>query len=79
MGVLSLNSKLKVTMKLNRTRMHSSRMRTTRLLTVSQHALRGRGVSCPGAVCLRGGICPAGGVCPGGYGRPPLEQNDRQV
>ena len=39
--------------------MHSSRMRTARLLTVSQHALR-RG-------CLPGGGClPRGCVCPGG-------------
>ena len=56
--------------------MHSSGMRTTRLLTVSQHAL-GRGVypSMYWAVgvyptmhwvggCLPGGVCP-GGVFPG--------------
>ena len=34
-------------------------MRTARLLTVFQHALRGRGVILP-----MGGVCP-GGVCPG--------------
>ena len=63
------------------TRMHSSGMRTTRLLTVSQHVL-GKGVCIPactgqGGVCLlrgclvwrevsaQGGVCP-GSVCPGG-------------
>ena len=50
--------------------MHSSRMRTARLLTVFQHALRGRGVILP-----MGGVCP-GGVCrgclPGGEGVCPV-------
>ena len=53
------------------TRMHSSRMRTAGLLTVSQHAL-GRGVCIP--ACTRQGVYPSmhlagvclpkGGVCP---------------
>ena len=62
------------------TRMHSSGMRTARLLTVSQYALAGggclpRGVSagggavCPGVsargLSAQGGVCP-GGVCSGG-------------
>ena len=59
------------------TRMHSSGMRTARLLTVSggggvsQHALGGGCVSqhaLGGSVSqggLHGGVCP-GGVCPGG-------------
>ena len=57
------------------TRMHSSGIRTTRLLTVSQHAL---GQCLPkGGICLGvWGVCPGGlpvgwwvsaqGVCPGG-------------
>ena len=56
------------------TRMHSSGMRTAHLLTVSQHALAGRGVyrgvSAQGGVCLpKGGVClprgclPSGDVC----------------
>ena len=60
------------------TRLHSSRMRTARLLTVSQHALCRR--------CLpRGGCLPGGsaqvGCLPGGCVADPLpcEQNDRQV
>ena len=54
--------------------MHSSGMRTARLLTVSQHALgRGGGVSqhalgrggvCSRGVSAEGGVCP-GGICPG--------------
>ena len=44
------------------TRMHSNRMRTARLLTVSQHALLGRGVPAWGCTC-RGGV-PAGGGVP---------------
>ena len=43
----------------NLTRMHSSRMRTARLLTVSQYALAG-GVPARGCTC-QGGV-PAGGV-----------------
>ena len=39
-------------------------MRTARLLTVSQHALPGGGVS-PEGVSAQGGACP-GVVCPGG-------------
>ena len=69
------NSQLPPTI-LKRTRMHSSRMRTARLLTVSQHALLGgvpaRGVCiCQGGVPVQGGV-PAqegvylpGGTCPG--------------
>ena len=62
----------------NKTRMHSSGMRTACLLTVSQHALH-RGGVCPRG-CLPGGVylgglpwgvsaqrgcLPRGGVCPG--------------
>ena len=56
-------------------RMHSSRMRTTCLLAVSQHALLGLylpgrctwwGVYLPGGVPGRGCTCPGGGcTCPG--------------
>ena len=67
------------------TRMHSSRMRTARLLTVSQHALPG-GVPAQGGVLAReGGGGPAQGDGPArGRGAPaqvlpPCEQNDRQV
>ena len=42
------------------TRLHSSRMLTARLLTVSQHALRKR------VSAQRGGCLPGGDVCPGG-------------
>ena len=56
--------------------MHSSRMRTARLLTVSQHALPGvpaggcalpgvylpRGCTCPGGVPAQGGVPARGGV-----------------
>ena len=52
------------------TRMHSSRMRTAGLLTVSQHAL-GRGVCIP--ACTRQGVYPsmhwAGGVSQHALGR----------
>ena len=62
------------------TRMYSSGMRTARLLTISQHALRRGGVCIPACtgreVCIPactgqgGGCIPAcigqGGVCPGG-------------
>ena len=62
-----------------KTRMHSSRIRTARLLTVSQHALGKGGVYHSmhwAGVCLpRGGVCSGGclprvvsaqgGVCPG--------------
>ena len=59
------------------TRMHSSRMRTGRSLTVCWSLLPG-GVSAPGGVCSggsapggvsaprRGGVC-SGGSAPGGY------------
>ena len=49
--------------------MHSSRMRTVRLLTVSQHALLG--VYLPGGVPARGIYLPRYSPC--------CEQNDRQV
>ena len=50
------------------TRMHSSGMCTSHLLTISQHALC-RGV-CPGG-CLLGGVCPGWCVCPGSGGHHP--------
>ena len=66
--------------------MHSSRMRTARLLTVSQHALCRWGVYpsihwaggvCPGGY-LSGGYLP-GGCLPGGlWQTPPCEENDWQ-
>ena len=61
--------------------MHSSRMHTVLLLTISQHALQGgvpaKGCTCPGWVYLPGGTClggvpaqgvyrPGGCTCPGG-------------
>ena len=57
------------------TRLHSSVMRTARLLTVSQHALQGgctcQGVYCPGGVPARGYTC-SGGVYPSmHWGRHP--------
>ena len=53
------------------TRIHSSRMRTARLLTLSQHALPGgvptRGCTCPGVYLPRGVCACLGGVyLPGG-------------
>ena len=57
------------------TRMHSSRMRTDRLLTASQHALPGGGGTClrvylPGGCTCPGGTCQGstclGCTCPGG-------------
>ena len=75
--------------------MHSSGMRIARLLTISQHALRGGWVGCIPACTawgVGGGCIPActgqegcvfqhalGGVCPGVEGVYPCEQNDRQV
>ena len=66
------------------TRMHSSRMRTFRLLTVSQHAhALGRGVCLPGGLprvgCLPGGGLPREGGSAQGcvWQTPPCEQNDR--
>ena len=61
------------------TRMHSSRMHTARLLTVSQHAM-GRGVSSqlPGeCVCRGGGL--EGVSAQGCVADPPCGQNGRQV
>ena len=61
------------------TRIHSSRMRTACLLTVSQHALLG-GVTCPG-VYLLGGVPAQGGVPArgggGGYLPPVNRMTDR--
>ena len=51
--------------KIVQTRMHSSRMRTARLLTIYQHALLGGGVSAQGGVPAQGGYLP-GGTCLGG-------------
>ena len=62
------------------TRIHSSRMRTTRLLPVSpsMHCSLGRlpaqggvsaqlpGGTCPGGVSAQGGTCLGGCTCPGG-------------
>ena len=56
------------------TRMHSRRMRTARLWTISQHALPGGvpawgctclGVYLPGGVPAWGGVPARGGTCPG--------------
>ena len=70
---VSLKSKYRIRSYLDlksRTRMHSSRMRTARLLTVSQHALLG-GVPAWGSVPEGGCTCwgmylpvPAGGYLP---------------
>ena len=50
------------------TRLHSSGMRTARLLTVSQHALcRGGVPGCGGCTCLAGGCTCPGGTCRGVY------------
>ena len=53
-----------------KTRMHSSRMRTGRSLTVCWNLLLGGGVSALGGVCSRGcllrGVSAWGGVCSGG-------------
>ena len=75
--------------------MHSSRVRTARLLTVSEgvciggeicigegSASRGEGVCIQGeGVCIQGeGVCVQGeGVCIQGGWADPPEQNDRQV
>ena len=50
-----------------KTRMHSSRMRTARSLTVSPSMLcsRGGGVCSGGSVCSRGGVCSGGCLLPG--------------
>ena len=60
------------------TRLHSSRMRTARLLTVSQHALHRRG--CLPGGCLPRGVCPEEGVSTqGGVSAqpPPPPRTDR--
>ena len=58
-----------------KTRMHSSRMRTTRysghprgVMDLPGGVCSG-GVSVQGGVCPDGGICPYGGICPGGLHR----------
>ena len=79
---------------LDLTRMHSSRMRTARLLTMSQYALSGGGVPAwegcvpAGGVPAQGvylprGVPAEGGTCPGGVPAqvlPPVNRmTDRQV
>ena len=74
--------------KIKLTRMHSSRMRNARLLTVSQHALLRGGVClgclakggvCPG-VCVYVCVCVPGDVFPGGLSAQGVcGQNDRHV
>ena len=49
------------------TKMHSSGMRTARLLTVSQHALGRRCCTCPGGVSARGGVPARRCTCRGVY------------
>ena len=53
-----------------KTRLHSSRMRTARLLPVSPSTHCTGGVSAPGGVCSQGCTClgdlPGGCTCPGG-------------
>ena len=64
------------------TRMHSSGMRTTRFLTVSQHALRRGGVcALPRGVCAQE-VSAQGSVGPGGVSQHALRQTppvDRQT
>ena len=60
-----------LTVRIHLTRMHSSRMRTAHLLTVSQHALPGgvparRVCTCLGEVYLPRGVAALGCTCPGG-------------
>ena len=60
----------------SRTRMHSSRMRTARLLTVSQHALRGvsaQGGVCPGGSVRGEGVCQRRSAPRGGSAIPPVD------
>ena len=72
------------------TRLHSSRMRTARALTVSPSMLcGGGGVSAPGGRCLLPGGCLLRGSAPGGGGipactvadhtHPPCEQNHTRL
>ena len=58
-----------------KTRLHSSRMRTTRTLTISPSML------CAGACMVFGGVHGSWGciVCWGDEADPPCEQNNRQV
>ena len=66
--------------------MHSSRMRTAHLLTISQLALGqggvcipaciGQGMSAQGSVCI---LSRGGGCLPHTPGQAPREQNDSQV
>ena len=71
-----------------KTRMHSSRMRTSRLLTVCRSLLWGGGLlpgslllggSAPGGVCSCGGLFPGECLLLGGLPQtcPPCEQNHR--
>ena len=53
------------------TRMHSSRMRTGRSLTVCCSMLSGGGVSAPEGVPGLGGVPGPGGSAPGGWGSAP--------
>ena len=64
-------SKLKKKQK--KTSMHSSRMRTARLLPVSPS------MHCTGECLLPGGVCSGGMATPGGRGCLPCEQNDWQT
>ena len=76
---------------LTKTRMHSSRMRTGRSLTVCRSLVsggcvsaRGGGVVCSQGGCLLLGGCLLGGgcgipACTEADNPPPREQNDKQV
>ena len=74
---------------MGKTRMHSSRMRTGRLLTVcrfrflmecaSQGGWASRGCASRGCVCFPGGVHPGGGIPACTEAHLPCEQNDRQV
>ena len=58
--------KLEISQHILRTRMHSSRMRTGRSLTVCRSLLPGGGVSAPVGVCSGGGLLLGGCPLPGG-------------
>ena len=78
---LNRNSEIKLSLMSNNgvfekleTRMHSSRMRTARSLTVSR-SIRWRGVACPGGVCAGGGGMRArGGTCVTRKPPPPVDR-----
>ena len=61
----------KTAWKWRKTRMHSSRRRTARLLTVSQHVLLRGWVYLPGGYLPRGGCTCLGGVPAKGWGTCP--------